>query len=136
MAVEEPIRYWGDMDKPPIFFVPDVPADRQEQVYAHMAANGGGGIPPHADRIYSITFGHDGIEWTATVGHPMRGVQGTTKKVRGEKRWVETPVSDSTVIAAIFPGHPFVIFHTGGRSAWANPFYSSDVKSKTRFSAT
>ena len=122
------------MANPPAFFVPDIPADDHEASYAYLAGVGHCAVPPIEERIYSITFGRDGIEWTATVGLPMRGVKGEIKSVQGAKVWKETPVSDSTVIAAIFPGDPYVVFHTGGPS-WENPFYSSNVKSKMRFSA-
>lgn len=122
------------MDKPPAFFVPEVPISEQKARYVDMAAASRCGVPPIEERLYSITFGHDGIEWTATVGRPMRGVKGAMKRVRGQRVWKEVPVFDSTIIAAIFPGHPYVIFHTGERSPWENPFYSSNVSSTTRFS--
>ena len=124
------------MDEPPPFFLPDVPAGEQEARYADMAAFAGCAAPPIGERIYSITFGHDGIEWTASVGRSMRGKKGEMKRIRGQRVWKETPVFDSTVIAAIFPGHPYVIFHTGGRSPWQNPFYSGDVRSIRRFAET
>lgn len=124
------------MDKPPAFFIPDIPANEQEARYAELADFGHCPVPPVGERIFSVTFGHDGIEWTATVGRPMRGIKGEMKRVRGQRVWKETPVSDATVIAAIFPGHPFVIFHTGGRSPWQNPFYAGDINSTIRFSAT
>lgn len=123
------------MEKAPQFFVPDVPADQQEAQYASMAEFGRCALPPTEQRIYSITFGHDGTIWTATVGQSMRGVRGQMKRVRGQKVWQETPVYDGTTIAAIFPGHPHVIFHTGGRSPWQNPFYAGDVRSVIQFSA-
>jgi hypothetical protein len=123
------------VDKPPAFFVPDIPADDQEAAYVQMAEFGRCAVPPIGERIYSIIFTHDGIEWTATVGRHMQGVRGEWKRSRGQKAWKETPVFDATTIAAIFPGHPYTIFHTGGRSPWQNPFISSHVKSSTRFSA-
>lgn len=121
------------MEAPPTFFIPDVLAEEQEAAYADMAAHANCAIPPLAERVYSITFKHDGIEWTATVGRHMRGIKGAMKKVNGTKVWKETPISTSTTIAAIFPGAPFVIFHTGGRSEWANPFYAGDVRVTQRF---
>jgi len=117
------------MDKPPCFFVPGFAPDEQEAAYAHMAAHGSRPVPPMGQRIYSLTFRHDGIVWTATVGSSMRGVRAKLVK----KVWKETPVS-GTVIAAIFPGPPYVLFHQG-RSVWENPFYAGDIKSVTRFSA-
>src|SRR5689334_6459866 len=122
------------MDETPAFFIPDVPPEEQEARYAEMAAFAGLGPPPMAERVYSMRFRHDGIDWTATVGRPMRGVRGEMKRIRGQRVWKETPVFDATVIAAIFPGHPYYVFHTGGRSPWQNPFMCGDVGGIVRFS--
>ncbi|WP_340315879.1 hypothetical protein [Rhizorhabdus argentea] len=119
------------MEKPPAFFVPEIRSDEQEAAYAHMAEHGRCGVPALGDRVYSVTFGHNGIVWTATVGRSMRGVKG---KMMPKKVWKETPVVDATVIAAIFPSHPYIIFHTGGRSPWENPFMAGDIRSVTKFS--
>jgi hypothetical protein len=57
----------------PEFFVPKAEPDEQESVYAALAEFAQRRVPPATDRIYSITFGHDGVEWTATVGERLKG---------------------------------------------------------------
>lgn len=57
----------------PSFFIPLVDAARQKEAYHGMAAFVGGVPLPSNERIYSITFRHDGEVWTATVGEKMQG---------------------------------------------------------------
>ena len=56
------------MPNAPPFFVPAATPDEQESVYADMAADCNRAVPDPDRRIYSITYVHDGAEWTATVG--------------------------------------------------------------------
>ncbi len=78
-------------------------------------------------RIRSITFVHDGTEWTATVGEPMRGVH--RRQVRGKGGAIETsePRSDPATVIEIRAGTPYIVTTNEGRpsrvgSAWENPF--------------
>ena len=60
------------MEKPAAFFVPAATPDNQESVYAELARLSRCAVPPVERRIYSITYTHDGEEWTATVGAVKR----------------------------------------------------------------
>ncbi|WP_254292755.1 hypothetical protein [Sphingomonas tagetis] len=122
------------MRPPPEFYIPGVPADRQEEIYGRFAATGGGSVPPIEERIYSITFELGGVGWTATVGCQLCGTRPREKKF-SRRNWMDAPVFSDTEIAVIIPSHPYLIFHWGERSPWPNPFFANDVKSVTKFSA-
>lgn len=126
------------MNTPSAFFVPDATAEDQEQVFAEFAKWCGVPLPPIDKRIYSITFGHDGEVWIATVGETLRGERTKTSTVRGKKVGRTTPVSDPARVLAIFPGSPFQVVtdHNIARnvgSRWTNPFLAGHPKSVTYF---
>src|SRR5579875_2980020 len=77
------------------FFVPpehpDFTPEQQEAAYAEFAAMCRRPVPESDKRIYSITYVHDGEEWTATVGEPLRGVRYKTVRSHGQKREQRTP---------------------------------------------
>jgi hypothetical protein len=129
------------MAEAPQFFVP-APAkpDKQESAYAEFAKWCGRAVPGPESRIYSITFVHDGEEWTATVSESLRGKRIRSTRSRGVKVEREQPVSDPAVVLAIFEGLPYMVVtnhRLGGRnvgSAWENPFLAGQPKSVTYFS--
>jgi hypothetical protein len=108
----------------PSFFVPGIPPDCQEDIYAAMAKACGLPLPPLTWRVFSIVYVHDGVEWTATVGERLSGTKTTTK--RG--RQYTSAHSDNATVLAIFPGAPYVVltnkgpYFGNGRSQWENPF--------------
>ena len=78
-------------------------------------------VPPIGKRIYSISFEHDGILWTATVGEHLRG----RKSVRG-KEAVEWHIGDPALVLAIFPRVPYCIMtYSNGKSHFGSVFYAT-----------
>lgn len=123
----------------PTFFLPGATPDTQETIYAEMAQRAGRAVLPLGKRLYSITFRHDGEEWTATVGATLTGHTIARPNDRAQFRRVSQPVSDPASVVAIFPGHPYVVVtnayrNSGVRSKWANPFYAGDVTAVVTFS--
>ena len=120
------------------FFVPHATPEETEDVYASFAEWCGRSVPLRGKRIYSITFVHDGEEWTATVGSQLRGAR--TRKRRRQGRTVEVTdrLSDAAVVFAIFAGNPYLVV-TNARpitdvvSAWVNPFMAGRPISVTHF---
>jgi hypothetical protein len=115
------------MPLPPAFFIPGFPADEFETRYAALAEACHSAVPDPAERIYSITFGDDGDEWTATVGLPLAGVHRRTGRV-----------GDPATVLAIFPGTPFMVVtdygvRDGVQSAFVNPFMAGQPTSVTYF---
>jgi len=115
------------MIEAPKFFVPEVAdADNYEGVFEALAKYSGVDPPPTDRRIYSITFVHDGEEWTATVGERMHGIRLPNRRSRSKKPYYPQPLFDEAVVMAIFPGFeqfPHKVLHNGARgSKWANPF--------------
>jgi len=115
------------MNEAPKFFVPAVPdADKYEEVFETLAGLHGFKPPPADRRIYSITFVHDGEEWTATVGERMHGIRLPNRRSRSKKPAFPQPLFDQAVVMAIFPGDeqfPHKVLTNGAQpSKWANPF--------------
>jgi hypothetical protein len=125
----------------PNFFMPAATLDKVESVYADFARWCGRVVPSPERRIYSITFVHDGEEWTATVGESLKGKRFRTTRSRGMKIEREQSISDPAIVLAIFPGIPYVVVtnhRLGGRnvgSRWENPFFAGEPDSVTFFSA-
>ena len=128
------------MAEAPAFFVPAATPDNVESVYAGFAKWCSRTVPAMDRRIYSITYVHDGEEWTATVGEPLRGIRHRTSRSRGKKIERTVHLSDPAVVLAIFPGDPYMVV-TNQRlagnvgSAWENPFLAGRPESITYFSA-
>ncbi len=124
----------------PAFFVPAATAENQESVYADFAKWCGRPVPSQDRRIYSITYMHDGTEWTATIGEHLRGMRRITTRSRGQKIERVQRVSDPAIVLAIFPGVPFMVV-TNHRiagnvgSAWENPFLAGQPTDITYFSS-
>jgi hypothetical protein len=107
----------------PAFFLPDVPADKTEEVFEGLAKLAGCAVPPPDGRVYRIEWIHDGERWTGEVGKQMRGerIANAGRKKAGMR------VSDSARVLAIFPGVPWFVVTDARpigavRSAWENPF--------------
>ena len=73
------------MTETPAFFVPAATPDNQELVYTDFANWCHMPVPPLKERIYSITYIHDGEEWTATVGESLYGVRRRITRSKGKK---------------------------------------------------
>ncbi len=109
------------------FFVPKASPEEAESAYAQLAEWCRRPLPKGDRRIYEIDWVHDGEEWTATVGEPLRGRRIRTRRVRGETVAKTTRLSDAAVVLAIFPGAPYLVVTDAvplgtTRSAWVNPF--------------
>lgn len=123
----------------PKFFVPGASSDDQEQVYVELARWCRGIVPPLGNRVYSITYVHDGEEWTATVGQALRGVRRKTCRSRGVRSDQTIHLNDPATVLAIFPGTPYMVVTNhriagGVVSAWENPFMAGEPRSITYFS--
>jgi hypothetical protein len=106
------------------FFVPHVQPGDEEPAYAVLAALANVAPPTHKDRVYSITWKHDGIEWTATVGENLKGSQTITKGRGHLQRVITIPHSSSDTVLAVFRGLPFVIVHDNRSRTWNLPIYA------------
>ncbi len=116
------------MPDAPDFFVPDVKPEDQERAYADLARRCNSNVPEPGRRVFSITYNHDGEEWTATVGKALRGI----KRARH--------LSDPATVRAIFPGDPFFVVTDEGDprsrgSRWVNPFMAGKPTSIIYFKA-
>ena len=85
------------------------------------------------ERLYSISFRHDGEDWIATVGEQLRGTKTLVKRVKGKKIEGVVPLSDGATVVAIFPGTPYRVWLDGSPSAWTNPFYAGNPTVVVRF---
>lgn len=130
------------MTQAPSFFVPGLPAEVQEEVYADFARRCQRPVPDPGERVYSITYVHDREEWTATVGERLHGIrrQSTGSRRRRSPISIEQVqgLNDPATVLAIFQGNPFVVFTNAGgvRSAWENPFFVGSPRFTTFFSAS
>lgn len=119
----------------PAFFVPFVEPEDQEAAYQEIAALVGAAARPLENRIYSMTWRHDGETWTATVGETLRGVATVTSGRGREKRYREVPRSSSDTVLAIFPGHPGLIAHDNKSKYWNFPILTGEAQAIVKFNA-
>ncbi len=121
------------MSNIPYFFFPDATSDNVENVYSDFAKWCGRPVPPQEERIYSITFDHDGEEWIATVGKTLSGETLPNHRTRSKRTHLARKLGDPATVLAIFAGAPCLV-GTNHRwtgsvgSTWANPFYVGDPK--------
>jgi hypothetical protein len=120
-------------DQTPTFFVPLVDEAEQEDAYVGMAKVVGAQVPHVGDRIYSITYKHNGEVWTATVGKKLSGTVWRTHKSRGQKIEREHTLSNGATVLAIFAGYPFHVWHDNASRIWSNPFLAGEPTSVVRF---
>jgi hypothetical protein len=137
------VNYYGEqqMTNTPAFFVPAATPDNEEEVYREFARWCHRSVPERHRRIYSIRYTHDGEEWTATVGQPLRGTRYKTTRVRGQKIERAQPVADPAIVLAIFAEEPFMVVtnhRIGGNvgSRWENPFMAGRPDFVTYFTTT
>ena len=116
------------------FFVPLVDAEDQERVYDRLAQMAGTGAPQLENRIYSITWKHGRVEWTATVGEQLTGMELIVKGRGRQQRTFEVPRSSVDTVLAIFPGVPFLIAHDGRSGIWNQPILAGNPSRVVRFS--
>lgn len=121
------------------FFVPAAAPEDQERVYAGLAQWCHRAVPQTEARIYSITYVHDGEEWTATVGESLRGVRRKKSRARGARVERVVHLTDPATVLAIFPDVPYLVVTNhriagSVRSAWENPFMAGQPQSVTYFS--
>lgn len=126
------------MDSAPAFFLPALPPNKYEEVYAQLAKGCGCAVPSPERRVYSITYIHNGERWTATVGQQLKGTQTKRFGSRGDQREVSYPIDDAAIVVAIFEGYPFQVvtdggLAAGGRSKWENPFFAANPGSVVYF---
>ena len=105
----------------PEFFVPLLEPERQEEAYHQLAAHVGAFGRPAGERIYSMTWRHDRVIWTATVGEKLRGTETVVVGRGRDKREQEVPRSTSDTVLAIFPGSPGLIAHDNHSRRWNMP---------------
>lgn len=117
----------------PAFFVPKCDPDKQEETYVDWAKAVNGGVADPDRRIYSITWRHDGIEWTATVGEQLRGTETITKGRGRMKKEITVPRHSSDTVLAIYEGDPFMIVHDSNSRTWNWPIYAGRPSSVVRF---
>src|SRR3712207_9121151 len=58
---------------------------------SELAQFAGAVAQPLDNRVFSITWKHDGVVWTATVGEQLRGTQTVTKGRGRDTRSFEVP---------------------------------------------
>jgi hypothetical protein len=126
------------MPDAPAFFLPAATTENQEEAFAGLATWASRAVPEFGDRVFSITFVHDGEEWVATVGEQLRGTRLPSPRSRAKKRQHPVALHDPAVVLAIFPGVPYIVVtnhRIGGNvgSLWENPFFAGEPRSLTRF---
>ena len=109
------------------FFIPGVPDNEAEHVYADLARLCGVPVPPLGERIQQITFTHDGEDWTAAVGQHLRGSRTERKRRRGRMVDVTTRLSDSATCGRSLRAPRTRSLRTPGR--WARPGRSGRTRS-------
>lgn len=122
----------------PQFFIPGATRKDQEELYATYAKWCDRPVPTAAERIYSITYVHEGDHWTATVGKTLSGTGRAKKTQRGSPSERPRFLSDPARVLAIFPGNPYLVvtnyrIAASVRSAWENPFMAGRPTSVTYF---
>lgn len=129
-AILQPAQQEMEM---PRFFVPFAEPGKQEEMYAACAALAGTGGRPQNERVYSMTWRHDGVRWTATVGETLRGIETVTTGRGRERREREVPRSTDDTVMAIFPGTPGLIVHDNKSRRWNLPILTGAAINLTLF---
>lgn len=115
------------------FFVPYYEADKYEEGCQQMAAVADAAPLPLDDRIYSMTWRHDGVVWTATVGQTLRGLELVTVGRGRARREREVARSTNDIVLAIFPGEPGRIVHDNKSRVWNLPIHTGQAIQTTKF---
>jgi hypothetical protein len=120
------------------FFIPGTGNERDPEVlYSTLAAAAGCEPLPRNQRIYSIEFTHDGIDYLARVGERRHGTEWhKTRLGRPDDRRRPRRLPDSGgIVQAIFAGTPYVLWEVPGDwpSDWENPSLIGTPRSVTYF---
>lgn len=111
----------------PGFFIPFVDLEKQEEAYRQIAEFVGAAPRPADNRIYSMTWRHDGVVWTATVGETLRGIETVVTGNRQNRRERQVPRSTSDTVLAVFPGSPGLIAHDNKSRYWNMPILTGEA---------
>jgi hypothetical protein len=108
------------------FTLPATDPARVENLYAAYAEFAGVPVPGPGERIRSIAFKQDGIDWVATIGDHIRGVGTVRRRRNGQMIDVHETYGDTATVQAIFPSERIMIVTDGRpisdqRSYWVNP---------------
>jgi hypothetical protein len=109
------------MSDSPVFFLPHRAADLSEESFAQIAKICNRPVPPVGERVYSISFEHDGTLWIATVGEKLKGRKPVPVKHKRTGEWGPW-FDDPALVLCIFPGKPHVVFTYGGSSSMGGHF--------------
>lgn len=103
-----------------------VEPEKQEEAYAEIAQFIGAGAHAPGQRIYAMTWMHNGVEWTATVGDTLRGTE--TKKIgRGRAAtYQDIPRRTDDTVLAIYSGAPYMIAHDNKSRYWNLPILAGE----------
>ncbi|HEY1077085.1 MAG TPA: hypothetical protein VGE51_10395 [Fontimonas sp.] len=128
------------MSEAPRFFLPASSTETAEADFATLAAFAKRAVPTLSQRVYSITYLHNGVEWTATVGEALQGIRSAMTRGGNSEFSGGTTVSDPAVVLAIFPGDPYLVvtnhdFVGSTGSRWENPFMAGRPLSVRRFAS-
>jgi hypothetical protein len=124
----------------PAFFVPATSAGEEEPLYARWAAESHLPVPSVKDRVYSITWMHNGTDqWVVTVGEYLAGTRIMTTGRGRYKIEHKLPIEDAARVLAIFPGNPYMVVtdegaSAGRRSYWQSPFVAGNPSRVEYFS--
>ena len=103
-----------------------------EQTFTEMARWVNSPAPPAEERVHWVSFVHNGEEWRAEVGQPLRGVHTVQRRRATSGVDVTRPVTDPATVLAIFPGESVWHVVTNApplgtvTSRWDNPFLIGD----------
>lgn len=117
----------------PEFFIPTVASEKLEEAYKQIAAHVGAVPLPTGERVHSMTWRHDGVVWTATVGETLQGIETVVTGRGRDRREREVPRSTNDTVLAIFPGVPGLIAHDRKSRYWNMPILTGPALSITRF---
>lgn len=85
------------------FFVPRADPVDAERYLGELASSVGRPVPSPDNRYQSVTFAHNGEQWTAEVGHELRGEHRVMRPRRQGSTEVVTRLHDPAMVLAIFP---------------------------------
>lgn len=80
-----------------------------------------------------MTWRHDGVVWTATVGETLRGVAIVTTGRGRDRQEREVPRSTADTVLGIFPGSPGLIAHDNKSKYWNFPILTGQALSIVPF---
>lgn len=105
------------------FFVPGETEADAEVVYEMLARRCGlDEIPPLGQRVYTISFVHDGVEYVARVGERRDATKWRrTRAGRPDTSRPPQRYGSGEIVVAIYEGNPSYVWQEFKASVWANP---------------